>query len=131
MNPDLIQTTKNNLMKRSPNTRYVVAQGPHFQDGSYWFSDIVVPHNLGYAPVFRAYYEPWGDGKITAAINGSGSGLDNPPYDFSGAPAGPSLVANCDENNLYLSLMYTDATKAGNTYPVYWVIYEDYNLESA
>ena len=108
-------------------------QGPHFQPSGFgnFFSNKVIPHNLGYAPVFRVYYEPWGDGKITAAIEGSGSGLDNPPYDFSGAPAGPGCWVSADDNNLYIDLMYTDGTKATNTYPVYWVIYDDFNLETA
>lgn len=129
---DLIVTTEKNLMKRSDLSGHTTLNGPDqdFYFGVGFYSEYRVRHNLGYIPMFRVYYEPWGDGKVTMAFLDGDWEMNNPPNDFTATEKGPVCFAYADENELIITLMYTSDI-GGQDFPIYWVIYEDYRLDEA
>jgi len=124
-----------NYMKRDSSTGSNTMLGPStsYYYGVFYGNDYVVTHNLGlitgFVPMFRVYYEPFGDGKIIKAQNNSNYVMENPPlttaYPFVG---GPTCLAKMNSTTLTISLYYQDNTLASNIYPIYWVIYKDYGL---
>lgn len=84
-----------------------------------------VTHNLGYNPLFRVYYEPFGDGTIWPCL-GSRIGQEaNNPKNTS--QTGPYCIAWVNTTTLTIEIGYGSNTLTG-TYPIYWVIYKDYSL---
>jgi hypothetical protein len=90
-----------------------------------YVTNLTIPHNLGYAPVFRFYYEPFNDGIIWPPLTDRSQGEAFNPS--NNAVTGPGLIAWVDSTNLYLQLFYPNNTLTG-TFPVYWVIYKDFQL---
>jgi hypothetical protein len=81
-----------------------------------------IPHNLGFVPMFRTYYEPFQNGVIYPPMGNRivGETLVN-------GVSGPYLVCWADATNIYLELGYWKNTLTG-TYLIYYVIYRDYAL---
>lgn len=119
-------TSERNVLKRdssSGNTR--LAPPATLAYGGLYVTNYTVAHSLGYAPVFRYYLEPFGDGIIWPPLADRVTGYSTNPLNLS--DTGPAITAWADETNLYLQLFYYDPSLTA-TYPVYWVIYKDYPL---
>jgi len=97
--------------------------------GLFYVSTLVIPHNQGRVPYFAVYGELFGDGTIWPVTGYRGIGAANPkvdPEDMVPVTA-PAMTVYPDETNLTVELSFLDNSLTG-TYPVYWVIYEDYGL---
>lgn len=114
-------------MKRhsSSGTTSLAAPSTSAYSGSLYVTNLTVAHNLGYKPVFRYYYEPFRDGIIWPPLASRINTSTTSPLD--GVTLGPGITGWVDSTNLYLQLFYFDTSLTG-TYPVYYVIYEDYDL---
>lgn len=125
---NILFTTNKNYMKRDSSSGSDTMLGP---DTLYWDygRDYVIEHNLGYVPIFRVYYEPFGDGKIVEAFHDSQAYVTDPLNEFGGSADGPTCWASADENNLTITLYYQDDTLQSTEFPIYWVIYKDYGVE--
>lgn len=86
-----------------------------------------IPHNLGFVPFCRVFYEPFGNGVVIPIIS---SPLQQRAFNIfgGGTSDGPGLIYWADSANLYIKLYYIDATLANNSYPVHWAIYEDFKI---
>jgi hypothetical protein len=120
-------TSTKNVLKRdeSSETANMDAPATAYYDGYLYKTTLTIPHNLGYVPVYRYYYEPFGDGVIWPPLTDRNSRFARNPQDLT--DLGPGLIAWADSTNLYLELFYFDNTLTG-TYPVYYVIYKDFDL---
>lgn len=119
-----IQFTSNkNYLKRHPSSGQATVAAPSTLNGAtfYYEKILTIPHNLGYVPMVRVYYEPFTDGAVWPStgsrVSGSGTGL---------SPGDIMCFWEVDENNLTISL------ESDSVYPVktgsrevYWVIYWD------
>lgn len=122
-------TSTKNCMKRHESSGSGVMAAPNIDKLFSWRSYKTIPHNLGYVPLFRVYYEPYRNGRIMEAYNDGQNWIGATPNDFVGAAVAPTVFAYADEKNLYIELVYTDGSLAGSAdYPVYWVIYQDYGV---
>ena len=136
MSQDLIVTTQKNLMKRHPASGHDIMSAPDisFFSGSGYYSEYHIPHTVTnasgvpIAPLFRAYYEPWGDGQMIMVLNDSDWEIDNPPNGISTGSLGPACMAYVTTSELVF-VLFADHSMAGQTIPIYWVIYEDYSLD--
>lgn len=117
--------TIKNTMKRHPLSGTDNLSPPRTSAYGMYVTNYTVPHDLGYVPVFRYYYEPFGDGIIWPPLADRASLYAISTLNTS--ITGPGLVGWADSSNLYLQLFYQDANLT-NTYPVYWVIYKDFSL---
>lgn len=117
-------------MKKDPSSGIDIMPGPSisFFFGSGYKSVYVVHHNLKYTPLFRVYYEPYIDNKVMEGFQDTAWFLPDTPNDIRLTPVAPTLIAWADDDNLYIELNFTDATLAGNNYPIYWTIYKDFGL---
>jgi len=119
-----------NALKRSDasgNTRLAAPATSAFS-GSLYVTNYTIPHNLGYPPVFRYYYEPFKDGVIWPPLAARSNGSAQNPTNV--AQNGPGIIGWVDSvapYDLHLQLFYNSNTLTG-TYPVYWTIYEDFHL---
>lgn len=120
-------TSLRNTMKRSDmsGTGTMVAPATSAYSGDLYVTNKTIPHDLGFVPQFRYYYEPFGDGIIYPDLADRGSGEAFNANNLS--QSGPGIVGWADINNLYLQLFYKNNTLTGE-YPVYWVIYTDFGL---
>lgn len=120
-------TAKRNYMKRDASSISANLDAPvtSAYSGSLYVTNYTVTHNLGFVPVFRIYYEPFGDGVIWPAM---GTRLSqNAINPRSPGSTGPGLIASPTTTTLNLQLFYGTNALTG-TYPVYWVIYKDYAI---
>ena len=102
---------------------YVAGFGPLL-----YVTDTTVAHNLGYTPLFRYGYEPFGDGIIWPSLTEDGFevGFAQNPLNLS--QQGPGISVWPDNNNLHIRIFYVDSSLSSNTYPVYWAYYKDFSL---
>lgn len=84
-----------------------------------------IPHGLTYTPVFRVFYEPFGDGVIWPPLSNRLSGNAQNPNNT--LEQGPGLIYWADDTNLYLQLFASVNTFTG-TFPVHYVVYRDFEL---
>lgn len=120
-------TSQRNALKRDPSSGTTNMAAPKISaySGSLFVTNLVIAHNLGYPPIFRYYYEPFGDGIIWPSLSGRIDGNAANPLNL--AVSGPGIVAWVDNVNMYIQIFYSSA--ALNTpIPVYWVIYRDFIL---
>lgn len=88
-----------------------------------------IPHNLGYVPFYRAFYEPYRDGRIMNAYWDSQGWLADPPNNYAGFPGvAPVLMTWADATNVYFMLEYQDGSLSGGTFVIHYVIYLDYGV---
>lgn len=81
-------------------------------------ADLVIQHDLGYAPSFAYYAELDGDGFIWYGGERVWSGTDSTA---GGGTAPPSIASWITENSLTLKPSFFTADRAA-----YWLIYLDY-----
>lgn len=120
-------TSDKNYMKRHPASGYGTMKGPDTaQLFSYYTRLLTIPHNLGYVPMVRVFYEPFRDDVLYEAVHDGQYYLSNPPNTYGGTEDGPTLMIYADETNLYLKMFFSFNTLANVDIPIYWVIYGDY-----
>lgn len=118
-------------MKRDPSSGQTVMKGPNLDVyiGVAWIRELVIPHGLGYVPFFRAFYEPYQDGKLYPIMHDTDYVLSSPVNDFVNfTDSAPTITADADEVNLTLTLWFVDNSLQNADFPVYWVIYKDFGL---
>jgi hypothetical protein len=128
----ILFTSDKNYMKRDSSSGKVDMLGPNTSEyfGAFYTRDYVVNHDLGYTPLFRIFYEPFGDGKIMTALQDSQYYLSNPVNTYGGGASGPTCMGQADDTNLTITLYYNSNSLAASSFPVYWVIYKDYGMEA-
>lgn len=128
----ILFTSQKNFMKRDSSSGSDTMLGPNTSRffGSFYTRDYAINHNLGYAPMFRAFYEPYGDGRIMEIYNDTQYWLADPPNDFTGTEVAPTIMALSGTNTLTLRMFFINNTLETVSYPIYWVIYRDYGMEA-
>lgn len=120
-----------NYMKRDKSSGHTTMLGPNQSEyfGNVYTRELVIDHNLGYVPFFRAYYEPYQDGVLYPIVMDTDYVLSSPINDFTFfTDSAPVIAAEASENQLVLTLFFIDNSLAAIPFPVYWVIYKDYGL---
>lgn len=103
----------------------IVAPATSAFNGNRYITQKVITHNLGKIPFFTISYEPFGDGVIWGPLGTRSQGSATNPRDTS--QTGPYLLATPTSTTLTIELGYTSNSLTG-TYPIYWVIYKDYEI---
>jgi hypothetical protein len=118
-----------NYLKRSPASGQSSMLGPVTSEhGGYDFQrTTTINHGLGFVPFCRVYYEPFGNSMVFPIISLPNDRRANNIF-TSGSSTGPGLIYWADSSNLYIKLYYQNATLAANSYPIYYVIYEDFHI---
>ncbi len=80
--------------------------------------------------MFRAYYEPFLDGKVFECFQDTQYYFSNPINTYGGTEDAPTMLAWADETKLYLRLYFTTNAFAATEFPIHWVIYQDYGAEA-
>lgn len=116
-----------NYLKRDPSSGSASIAAPVTSQfgGTVYTTQFSVNHNLGYPPLFRVYYEPFGDGVIWPAFGSRNLGFATNPLNTSAT--GPYALGISADNTLTIEIGYFNNTLTG-TYPIYWVLYRDYAL---
>lgn len=117
-------------MKRDPLSGSAIMAAPTtlaYSNNLYVNNLPPIPHNLGYPPAYRYYYEPFQDGTIWPSLTGRTDGNAQNPTHL--ATTGPGIIAWVDSTNLYIQLFSNavDSPFTGN-FKVYYVIYRDFSL---
>jgi hypothetical protein len=118
-----------NYLKRTANSGKSTMLGPNssIYSGYLYQRTTTIAHGLGFVPLCRVYYEPFGNGVIHPIISlplqQVANNLVGP-----GSGSGPGLIYWADATNLNIRLYYKDATLAANSYPIYYVIYQDFKV---
>lgn len=123
-------TSQRNSMKRDPSSgsSNMAAPVTSAYSGYLFTTTKVISHNLGYPPTFRIAYEPFGDGIIWPMLtNRFQQTAQNPLNPVVNGPGVTAWIDSTAPYNLNIQLFYKDATLTG-TYPVYYVIYQDFAL---
>lgn len=122
MTNPLFFLSSRNYMKLDPSSGSANMAAPAtITTGSYYITNLVITHNLGFKPVFKVSYEPFKDGVRWPPLgNRLAASVTNP---VDGSTRGPVLLAWPTTTTLTIQLFYTDNTLTG-TYPVYWDIYQ-------
>lgn len=116
-------TSSKNYLKRHPKSGSATISAPTTLNGatSMYENILKVPHDLGYIPMVRVYYEPFTNGRVYPAtgsrLSGAGTGLQ----------LGDIIcVWEVSETELEITLA-SDGFSPANTgsRAVYWVIYWD------
>jgi hypothetical protein len=116
-----------NYMKRDTSSGSTSLASPTVSaySGYLYVTNFTVTHNLGFIPVFRVYYEPFGDGVIWSAM---GTRLSQQvPNPLNGSQFGPGLIAYPTTTTIQIQLFFKTNALTG-TFPVYFVIYKDYTI---
>lgn len=119
--------SRKNIMKRDSISGMEILPAPTAlsYSGYIYTTDIVIPHNLGYVPLFRYYYEPFGDGIIYPQLVSRLGQFSNNP--LNPVQKGPGIIAWADNTLLHIQIFF-DTNGLGRTTPVYYVIYRDFEL---
>lgn len=122
-------STRNYLKRDATASEPLQVAGPSVSEffGLLYTTRIQVPHDLGYVPMFRCYYEPFGNGMIYPIISLPLQGRANNPTG-SGASFGPGLLYWADNVNIYIMLYYDDNSLASERFPVYLTTYIDFAI---
>lgn len=117
-----------NYMKRHDSSGSDTMLGPNTSRffGSYYTRDYEVDHNLGYTPLYRAYYEPFRDDTVYEAFQDTQYYYSAPINTYGGSEIAPTMLVWADENKLYLRLYFFDNRFANTEFNIHWVIYQDY-----
>lgn len=92
---------------------------------------ITIPHGItsGVTPFCRVFYEPWRDGRITAAYEDSQDWLADPPNNYGGFPGNAPVCSYwADETNVYIQLRYLTNTFASTNFPIHVIAYRDFGV---
>lgn len=119
-----------NYMKRHSSSGSATMLGPDTSRyfGSFFTRDYEVVHSLGYAPIFRAFYEPFQDGRLFEAFQDTQYYFSNPINTYGGTEDAPTVLVWADTHKLYIRLFFTFNTLSGVSFPIHWVIYQDYGM---
>lgn len=119
-----------NYMKRHDSSGSSTMKGPDTLRffGSYYTKDFEVTHDLGYTPLFRAYYEPFVDGKIFECFQDTQYYFSNPINTYGGLEDAPTALVWADANKLYIRLYFFDNRFLNTDFNIHWVIYQDYGV---
>lgn len=125
-------TSTRNYMKRHSSSGSDTMFGPDTSRffGSYYTRDYEVDHNLGYVPLYRAYYEPFQDNRIFEAFQDTQYYFSQPINTYGGTEDAPTMLAWADEEKLYLRLYFPYNTLNVVEFPIHWVIYQDYGVNA-
>lgn len=117
-----------NYMKRHSSSGSDTMLGPNTSRffGSYYTRDYEVEHNLGYKPLFRAYYEPFRDGRVFEAFQDTQYYFSNPINTYGGTEDAPTMLVWVDNNKLYMRLYFVNTNFSASDFWIHWVIYQDY-----
>ena len=131
MNPFQFLSTRNYMKRHESSGTYLLA-GPNTARffSSYFTSEVAIPHNLGYVPLFRMYYEPFQNGELFEAFQDTQYYFTNPINTYGGSESGPTLLAWADEYNVYARLYFPFNTLNASTFPIHAVIYQDYGANA-
>lgn len=92
---------------------------------------IAIPHGIpgGRVPFCRVFYEPWRDGRITAAYEDSQDWLADPPNDYGGYPGNAPVCSYwVDATNVYIQLRYVTNGLAALSFPLHIIAYRDFGV---
>lgn len=119
-------------MKRHSSSGSDTMLGPNTSRffGNYYTRDYEVTHNLGYVPLYRAYYEPFRDGKVFEAFQDTQYYFSNPINTYGGTEDAPTMLVWADETKLYLRIYFTTSAFSATAFNIHWVIYQDYGVEA-
>jgi len=119
-----------NYMKRAPSSVSTSMLGPNTLQffGSWYTRDLVIPHGLpgDKVPMFRAYYEPYRDGKVFEAFQDTQYYYSTPINTYGGTEDAPTMLAFADQDNVTLRLFFTQNIYAAVSFNVHCIIYQDY-----
>lgn len=123
-------TSDKNYMKRHPSSGSDTMLGPNVERffGSWYTRDYVIPHGIGEIPMFRAYFEPFRDGRMFEAMQDGQNYMSNPVNTYGGTEDGPTMMCIIDDQNLTLRLFFSYNTLAALSFNIHWVIYWDYGV---
>lgn len=126
MSGTIFFTSNRNYMKKDPSSGTTSIAPPTTPSGFNYVTNFTVTHNLGFVPMYKVSYEPFGDGVIWSplAVSGGGAQVTNP---LNTATNGPGLYSWVNSTQLFIQLFYFSNTLP-NSYPIYWSIYKDYTL---
>lgn len=124
---DIQFTSAKNYMKRAYSDSTSMP-GPSVDKAFFFISTYVVPHNLGSATPYRAFYEPFRDGRIFEALQDAQAYFSDPINTYGGAATAPVLLAEITDSALTFTLNFQDGSLSALNFPIYWVIYGDYAL---
>jgi len=126
MSGTLYFTSARNALKRATSgTLSMAAPVTSAYSGTLYVTNTIIPHGLGYTPLYRYYYEPFGDGIIWPCLTDRLAGEASKPTNT--AIKGPGFIAWADNTNIYLQLFHYTNSLTG-TFPVYYVTYRDFQL---
>lgn len=119
-----------NYMKKDPSSGTGTMLGPNTSEyfGNYFTRTYPILHGLGYAPLFRVYYEPFRDNKVMEAFQDTNYSLPNPPNGVRISDDGPTCLTWTDENHLYIKLYFINNSLAAESFNIHWTIYKDYGM---
>jgi hypothetical protein len=92
---------------------------------------VSIPHGItnGKVPFARVFYEPWRDGRITAAYEDSQDWLSDPPNNYGGFPGNAPVCSYwVDATNVYIQLRYQTNTFATTDFPIHVIAYRDFGV---
>lgn len=91
---------------------------------------IQIPHGIsGVIPFARVYYEPYRDGRITAAYDDSQDWLADPANDYGGYPGNAPICCYwVDSVNINIQLRYIDNSQAALSFPIHVIAYRDFGV---
>ena len=118
--------SRKNIMKRQIyGTEHIEAPTTSAYVLNYCSTVHTIPHGLTYVPVFRAFYEPFGDGVIWPPLSNRLSGNAQKPTNT--LIQGPGLIYWADGTNIYLQLFASSNTFT-RTYPAHYSVYRDFRV---
>lgn len=119
-----------NYMKRDASTVSTTMLGPNTSrySGSFFTSDLEIPHTIGRPPLFRVYYEAFQDGKLMEAFQDNNYSLPNPPNANRGVDDGPTCLTWADASKIYVRLFFPTTALSAISFPIYCVVYKDYRI---
>jgi len=129
---DLQFSSLRNYMKRHESSGSDTMLGPDTSRffGSYYTRDYVITHDIqDRVPMYRAYYEPFRDGKVFEGFQDTQYYFSNPINTYGGTEDAPTMLAFADETTLTLRLYFTTNAFSATEFNIHWVIYQDYGAE--
>lgn len=126
--------SQKNSMKRTDTSISTSMLGPNTSrfSGSFYTRDLLIPHGLNVGkttrkvPMFRAFYEPYRDGKVFECFQDTQYYYSTPINTYGGTEDAPTMLAFADDINITLRLFFTQNTLAALSFNVHAIIYQDY-----
>jgi hypothetical protein len=126
--------SQKNTMKRTTTSVSTTMLGPITSrfSGSFYTNDLQIPHGLNVGkttrkvPMFRAFYEPFRDGKVFECFQDTQYYYSNPINTYGGTEDAPTMLAFADDINITLRLFFTQNIYSATPFNVHVIIYQDY-----